>query len=340
MKLAGRQAQAFCKSPDLSLLGALIHGGDAGQVMGARKRLMQAILGDPPDDLRVTRLEPAEVRRDGAIVLDSLRTQGFFPGRRVVLIEGLTDSAIKTLVPAIEAATPEDAFLIVTADALPARSAMRKLFEGRRDLSALQLFADAIDAQEVAGALAEHGARCGIDDTAAGKLAEATHSMDHGSAQQLLKLVATFALSQDEPLTVNDVERIIPRGLGADADGFVRAVASGIPDRIGPHLRRLAAEGVQAVTIVLALQRHFRQLLQASVAPGGPSAGLAALRPPAWGPRRDEMAGQLRRWNSARLEQACRILLDTDRQLRAANAKPAMAVLERAALRLAIMGSR
>ena len=101
-------------------------------------------------------------------------------------------------------------------------------------------------------------------------------------------------------------------------------------------LRRLRAGGATPVGLVLALQRHFRTLLTAASG----ERGLARLRPPVWGQRRDALLRQLRGWRPERLEQACHLLLETDARLRSSGAPPEFAVLERTALRLAIMGRR
>ncbi|MEM1298936.1 MAG: DNA polymerase III subunit delta [Pseudomonadota bacterium] len=338
MKLAGRQALAFCARPDAAVSGVLIHGADAGQVMAARQALVKSVLGDPVDDLRLTRIDAAEARKDAAAVGDALRAQGFFPGRRVVLVEGASDGAAKPFGAALEGADAADALLVATADALPTRSALRKLFEGAGGLMALQLFADGWDRADIGPALAQQGLACGISEDAVEVLAAALHGMDHGSGQRLLELVVLFGMDRGEPISATEVSRLVPAGLGADTDDLVTAIAGGSPERIGPLLRRIAAEGSAPVGVLLAMQRHFRQLLQAGSAPGGPSAGLAALRPPVWGPRRDQMQGQLRRWTAARLEQACRLLLEVDAGLRSSQLAPDWAVLERVALRLAIMG--
>ena len=306
--------------------------------MSARQSLMAAVLGADADDLRITRVDAATARKDAAAVGDALREQGFFPGRRVVLIEGLTDGAAKPLATAFDGLTAEDAFLIGTADALPARSALRKMFEGDGALVALQLFADAMEPGDVEPALRNRGMTCGLEPDASALLAMAAAGLDHGSMERMLDLVAIFGLGRETPVGLEEVERLLPAGLSGNTDAFIAAVAGGQPDRIGPLLRRLAAEGEQPVGLGLSLQRHFRQLLTAASAPGGPQSGLAALRPPVWGPRRDQMQGQLRRWTASRLEQACRILFETDARLRSGEAAPAMAVLERCALRLAIMG--
>ena len=338
MKLAGRQAQAFCDRPADDIRAVLIHGADAGQVMAARRVLVKAVLGDPVDDLRLTRIEAAEARKDAAITGDALRAQGFFPGRRLVLIEGGTDGLAKPLGIALEGVAAADALLVVTSDALPARSALRKLFESGRGFMALQLFADGIERADIAGMLAANGLSAGASDAAVDLLANAVQGMDHGSAQMLMEIVAIYGLGREDPLEASEVALLIPAGLGADLDAFVGAVAGGAPDRIGPLLRRLSAEGLAPITVLLALQRHFRQLLQAISSSGGAAAGLAALRPPVWGPRRDQMQGQLRRWTPVRLEQASRLLFGTDGTLRSAQLAPDWAVLERVSLRLAIMG--
>ena len=68
--------------------------------------------------------------------------------------------------------------------------------------------------------------------------------------------------------------------------------------------------------------------------------GMARVRPPLWGARREEITAQLRNWTGPRLEQANRLLFDTDGRLRSSDRAPDFALLERAALRLAIMAAR
>jgi DNA polymerase III subunit delta len=79
------------------------------------------------------------------------------------------------------------------------------------------------------------------------------------------------------------------------------------------------------------LQRHFRQLLIAAGASG---------RAPLWGARRDVVTAQSRRWRRDRLEMAARMLYEADARVRSAERVPAMALVERCALRLAMMAER
>jgi DNA polymerase-3 subunit delta len=103
---------------------------------------------------------------------------------------------------------------------------------------------------------------------------------------------------------------------------------------IGPLLQRLAAQGVQPVTLCISTLRHFRALHAAASDPGGPGTGLSRLRPPVFGPRRDRMQRQAERWGMLRLEQALELLVDTDLTLRSSSSAPAMPVMERTLVRL------
>ncbi|HRO15042.1 MAG TPA: DNA polymerase III subunit delta, partial [Paracoccus sp. (in: a-proteobacteria)] len=91
------------------------------------------------------------------------------------------------------------------------------------------------------------------------------------------------------------------------------------------------------VTVCISALRHFRALHAAAADPGGAAAGLGRLRPPVFGPRRDRMARQAQSWGMRALEDALHLLIDTDLTLRSASRAPAMAVMERALIRLAMM---
>ena len=340
MKLAGREAARFVRSPQDGICGVLLHGADAGQVAAARRNLIAALMGGETDDLRLTRIEASEARKDAASVADALRAQGFFPGRRVVLIEGGTDGMAKPLGVAVEGLLPEDAVLVVTADALPARSALRKLFEGQRALMSLQFFQDAPSAGDIEDALGRAGLTCGITREAVEALAAIGSAMDHGSFAQFLELVALHGLDREAPLDVAEVEALAPAGLDGEVGELVDAVANGAARKIGPLLRRLGSGGAQPVTILLALQRHFRQLLTVANAEGGTEKGISALRPPLWGPRRNAVLGQVRSWRHRHLEQANRLLFEADGKIRSSQQAPDMALIERCALRLALMAGR
>ncbi len=135
MKLAGSRARAFCARPDASKCGALLYGTDAAVVALARQELVRVLTEG--DDMRLERLEPAQAARDPAGIDAALRARGFFAGRPVLLIEGAGDALAGPLGPILPEIRTDDAFLLLTAGSLPARSGLRKLFEADERLVAL-----------------------------------------------------------------------------------------------------------------------------------------------------------------------------------------------------------
>lgn len=340
MKIPGRSAAGFCRSPDPALAGALLFGPDDGLIAERRRELVAAVLGGDDTDMRLSRIAAADARKDAALVADELRAQGFFPGRRVVVIEDGTDGHGKPLAMALDGVTEADAFLVVTAGTLTARSALRKLFETDGRLAAVQMFADAPDPRDIEARLRDAGATASPSREALEALVALGVDMDHGSFGQLLAKIALFTAGQDAEISVDQVLAMAPQGLDAEVDRLVHAVADGRPGEIGGLMRRLGASGAGPTTLLIAMARHFRQLLLAASAPGGAEAGIALIKPPLWGPRRSAVSGQLRRWRPDRLEQANRLLFETDGKIRSSAPVPGEALVERCFLRLAMMAGR
>ncbi|MGR3434521.1 MAG: DNA polymerase III subunit delta [Shimia sp.] len=339
MKLSARDAAAYFARPDPDAAGALIYGQDAMRVAMKRKALLEALLGDgAEEEMRLTRLQAADLRRDPAALSDATRAQGFFPGARAVLVEGATDQHAKAVEGALVDWRPGDAQIVVVGGALQARSKLRKLFEGAPRAMAIAVYDDPPSRGEIEAALAKAGV--GAVSREAGQALEAlARGLGPGDFAQTVEKVALYALSSDAPLSADDVAACAPLSVEAELDDILGVVAGGEADRIGPILRRLAAQGVGPVTLSIGALRHFRVLHVVASDPGGPGAGIGKLRPPVFGPRRERVLRQAQGWGTARLEAALALLLDTDLQLRgAAQTAPQMATMERALIRLAMMG--
>lgn len=338
MKLAGARAAAFCARPDAGKRGALLHGPESTLVALRRRELVAALTEG--DDMRLTRLEGAAAARDPAGIDAALRERGFFPGRRVVLIEGAGDGLARALGDILRGIGPEDAFLVVTAGSLAARSGLRKLFEGDDSLVALGFYPEPPGAEELDGLLAQAGLADALDREARETLGAAAQAMDRGALMQLIEKIAVYALDGGAPLSGAELAALLPQAAESQLDRLVAAVAEGRADRVGPLMTRLAAAGVTPTGMLIAAGRHLRLLLGLAAAPDGVSAAIARIRPPVWGPRRDALAAQARRWEPRRLETAVRAVFQADRRLRSPGDRPDRAMVERCLIRVAMMAGR
>jgi DNA polymerase-3 subunit delta len=338
VKLAGARAAAFCARPDLRLAGALLHGPDAG-LLAIRRRELVATLTQG-DDLRLSRIEPTAALKDPAGIDAALKARGFFPGRRVVLIEGAKDGLAALLGQILADSAPEDAFLVLTAEGLAPRSALRRLFEGSGNLAALGLYPEAPGAAELREMLAAAGMGCRLEPDASELLTGTAAELDRGTLLQLVERIAVHCLGRTEPLGREELAGLLPLSAESEVDRLVGAVAEGRTEAVGPLIGRLSAAGIGPVAMLIAAERHFRRLMALAASGDGIEAALGRLRPPAFGPQRQALAGQARRWGLARLEAAGRILFQADRSLRSAGYRPDRALVERCLLRLAMMAGR
>lgn len=339
MKLSTRDANTYFKRPDTSAAGCLIFGDDAMRVALKRQDLLTALLGDgAEEEMRLTRMTGAELRSDGAALLDAVKAVGFFPGPRAVLVDGATDGLSKVFTTAFGEWQQGDAQIIATAGRLTAKSALRKVFEGGKLTYAAAIYDDPPGRAEIEDML--KAAEVTADRDAMADLEGLARSIGPGDFRQMIDKLGLYKRGDKTPVSPADIEAVAPLTREAELDDILHATAEAETGQIGPILMRLSQQGVAPVTLCISALRHFRALHFASAHPNGPAAGLQAMRPPVFGPRRDRMARQASRWGRDTLETALSMLVETDLTLRSASTAPQMAVMERTLIRLAMLPGR
>ena len=340
MKLTGRDAATYLRHPDPAHAALLIFGADVMRVTLSRQDVVAAIVGaGAEEEMRLTRMDAADVRKDSAMVLDALKAQGFFPGPRAVVVEGATDGMAKIFEATLQDWQPGDARLVVTAAQLTAKSALRKVFEGARHAVAIGLYDDPPSRDEAERLMADAGLPAPDHDMMDALMALAA-SATPGDFRQTIEKLGLYKLGDPTPPSPEDLSAVSPQGADVDVDDVLDVVSSGRTEDLGPTLRHLYAQGVAPVTLCIGAMRHFRQLHKVASDPGGPGAGIGKLRPPVFGPRRDKVLRHASQWGRDRLERAIGALTDTDLQMRSASHAPQAALMERTLIRLAMMARR
>lgn len=330
MKIAGREAARHLAAPDPKR-PLLIWGADPVRVAAARADAALALTGAGAEaEMRLARIPASDLRKDPAALLDAVKAQGFFPGPRAVVVEEAGDGLAQVIAAALADWRPGDAAVVVTAGALPPRSALRKLFETHPVAVAIALYDDPPGREEVEALLARAGATAGRDGLT--DLVALARDLPPGDLRQLVEKLALYAGGQ--PIGPADIAACAPPQGEAATDDLILAVAEARMDVVGALMSRMGGQ-VAPVTLAIAALRHFRVLHAAAADPEGAPAALARARPPVPFRLRDRMAAQAQLWGVRGAEEAIRLLVETDLTLRSTSRAPAMAVLERALLRIA-----
>lgn len=340
MKLATKEAALYCRKPDPAKAGMLIYGGDAMRVALRRQEVIAALVGPQGEaEMRLTRMSGGDLRKDPAMLLDAVTAQGFFPGPRVAFVEDATDGIAPVFASALSDWRPGDAQIIVSAGALTAKSALRKVFEDHRNAYALGIYDEPPDRHEVEAAVAAAGLR-DVGRDAMEAIIVLSRTLDPGDFRQTVEKIGLYKAGDTAPLTVAEVDLSAPQSTEAGLDDLLAVVADGKPGALLAVLRRLDAQGVTPVGLCIGATRHFRALHTIACDPGGPAAGVGRLRPPAFGARRDALVRQATQWGRPKLEDALVWLTETDLALRSSGRAPQQALMERTLIRLAMRGQR
>jgi DNA polymerase-3 subunit delta len=340
MKLTGPAAANYFRKPDPTHTALLIFGADPMRVADKRQMVINALVGPQgEEEMRLTRINASDLRKDPAMLDDAIKAQGFFPGHRVAFVEDATDGLSKAIDAALSDWQEGDAQVVITAGQLTAKSALRKVVEGHRNAVAIGLYDDPPTIADIEQAIAQAGIKPPQRDVMDALMALA-HSLEPGDFRQTLEKVSLYKRGDDTDLTIEDITVNAPQSAEVDVDDILEVVATGQADKLGPLLRNLYSQGVAPVTLCIGAMRHFRRLHVVASDPGGAAAGAGRLRPPVFGPRRDKIVQQASHWGRDKLERALTALTDVDLQLRSANTAPSGALMERTLIRLAMMARR
>lgn len=338
MKLSPRDADGYFTKPDPGRTGLLIYGADAMRVAIKRQQVIAALLGANADEeMRLTRMSGGDLRKDPALLIDAIKAVGFFPGPRAAFVEETTDVAAPAIMTALQDWVSGDAQIIVTGGTLKPSSKLRKMFESHANAFAVAIYDEPPSRAEIERTLAKAGIKS-VPAEAMAALTGLASDLGPGDFAQTIEKLALYKHGDNRALSLEDIDACAPQSTEAALDDMLNVVAEARSGEIGPLLRRLQAQGANAVSLCIGATRHFRALYTAASDPGGAAAGVGRLRPPVFGKRRDRIVRQAQSWGPAKLEKALTLLTDTDLHLRSAGqTAPAMAVMERALIRLAML---
>lgn len=344
MKIPASRAESFARAPDPSLRAVLVHGPDLGLARERAQRLVESAAGRLDDPFRVAERTGAAVAADPAGLLDELGALAFGGGRRAVRLRGAGDSVTE----AVERALGEpgwDALLVVEGGDLPARSSLRKLFEGGAGIAALPCYRD--DRESLAGLVSDSLKQAGLAiEPDAREFLVARLGGDRALSRGELEKLVLYMGAAGEAAKSTDIRRSVTRddvmasiadASEATLEDLVFAVADG--DRAGcvRWTRRCYEEGVAPVALLRAASNHFQRLLfvAALARQGQPlDAALGKLRPPVFWKVKGRFGRQVSAWRRTCLATALSDLLEAETACKSTGA-PAEAIAARALLSLA-----
>ena len=336
MKITGARQESFIASPDAGIACVLLYGPDRGLVRERARRLGKGVVEHIDDPFRVIELTPADLKNDPARLSDEALSLSLGGGRRFVRVREATDGLNKAFANLLDGVDfSSTALVVVEAGELGARSTLRALFEKRKNAAALACYGDegAGLRRIISETLSKYELKASPD--ALSYLMESLGSDRSVTRGEIEKL----ALYMGKPgeVSLEDAMACVGDSAAATLDDVSFAAASGDQAVLDRALVRAFNEGLHAVGILRAVNRHFLRLHQAvGLMQGGKNAGqaLKSLRPPVIFKHEDPFRNHLAKWQSERLSGALDMLCQAEMDCKTTG-MPATAICGRTLMRIA-----
>jgi len=323
VKLQGARLAAYLKTPDDSLRAVLVYGPDAGLVRERAERIATGVVPDRSDPFRIAELTADDLAADPARLDDEARALSLMPGRRLVHVRDASDGVAPLFDRFFKALPPGDSLVLVEAGDLPARSGLRRAFEGAPRGGSIACYADGPDelrqlVREVMGAR-----RITVSGEAMDYLV-ANLGGDRMLSRQELDKLALY-VGDGAALGYDEARTMVGDSAATRLEDAVFAAADGDLPGLDRCLQRAFDEGESPVSLLRAAMRHFQRLylVGARQAAGvSPEEALGALRPPLFFKLRDRFRDELRQWPPRRAMPALELLLEAERNTRRTGIPP------------------
>ena len=337
MKLKNRDLTAFFESPPNGIAGVLIYGSDHMRVADKRRKLIQSLLGPKADEeMRLSKISKDNLKKSPEQAIDLCKAQGFFPGQRALLIEDANETLTDIIIKAIDEWKDGDAIIIITSGPLKPASNLRKFFEQHKNTVSAPIYENPMTKSEIGNMISEFGLK-NITQDSFTYLSQIALQLEPGNFKQMIEKLALYKLNDQTEITHQDISNCIPISNEAQIEEVLKVVLSGNHSKISQIVNRLRSQGVLPITLVIAVARHFKVLYSIATNPKGPDTGASALRPPVYGPRKENLINDAKKWGPEKIKGAIKIITATDLQLRSPNQQaPQMALVERLFIRLAL----
>ena len=348
--LKGKAIKSFLAARDERIAAVLLYGPDSGLARERALLLAARVVADLKDPFNALELSDTELKEEPGRLADEITALSFAGGERVIRLRTSGEAAVKAVQNLLDGLDSghlkPNGMVIIEAGELTPRSGLRKAFEKAKCGVALPCYADGpADVRSLAQeAAAAEELRFDPD---ALDLVVAILGEDHGiSRAEIDKLILYKGPSSvrkgPASISLEDVRASLVDGLGDAMDDTASAVADGAPAKLAAALHKAAAAGASPIGLLRALQRNFMRLKTAQdLIEGGASAAAAMkkLRPPVFFAEERAFENRLYKWRGPKLDRALRMLVDAELDAKATGA-PQREIVERAALALAVMGSR
>ena len=232
MKLSSRDLISFFESPPKGVAGILIYGNDHMRVASKRQKLIQSLLGPKAEEeMRLSRISRENLKKAPDQAIDLCKAQGFFPGKRALLIEEANETISDVIIKTVDIWKDGDATLILTSGPLKPASTLRKFFEQHKNTVSAPIYDNPMTRSEIENIISDVGLK-NVTQDSFNHLAQIALQLEPGDFKQTIEKLTLYKLNDESPLTNHDISECVPISNEAQINEVLSVVLSGNHSKI------------------------------------------------------------------------------------------------------------
>ncbi len=327
MKAKAYQIEALQNQIKNTYKAALIHGADFSVVEDCANRIIK-IIQPQKDEFSLVKLTRANLKEVPSLLLDEGNAISFLGTRKLIWLKDADNSIINTIEDYLDH-IQTDTFLLLTGDALRAKTALRTLAEQAPDILEIACYTDeARDVQLlISSFLKENGYT--ITPEANTLLLARLNENRRSNKSEMEKLI-TY-MGEKKLIREEDIVDIIPDTATASFDILCHAIGTGRQKAADKACHILLSRGETPVSITRILTAHFNKILLClDMKENGLSENevLDKIFYKGQFKQKESMKEQLIFWNKAVVSKTLHLLMETEIQTKTTGIPPEL-ILER-----------
>ena len=224
------------------------------------KKISEAIAGSNAyDEMRITKYFNQEINVNRDEILSRLRTKSFFPGRQVIMLNGLSEKDHKIITAIDSEWQSEDAITIVTMDKLSKNSELKKKLVSSTQMALITYTGNRLDSDFLKNKLAEDGINLDGDEVL-DTLVEFTNFSSEDILENEIEKLKVFKLYDESPLTTAEFFDVVSINYAINELSLAVRLADRNIIELEKSLSIFFSQSKNPITILQFVRAYFQKL--------------------------------------------------------------------------------
>ncbi len=224
------------------------------------KRISDAIGGSNAEsEMRLTKYFNQEISNKRDEIMSLLQTKSFFPGRQIIMLNGLPEKNYKIIIELASEWQNGDAVTIVTMDRLSKNSELKKILQSNATIALINYSKSSLNSDFLKSKLTEDGIKFDGDEVV-DALVEFSKFSSEDILEKELEKLKIFKLYDDKPLTTSDFFDVVSTNYELNELGLAVALAERNIIEFEKNLSIFFSEGKTPITILQFISAYFHKL--------------------------------------------------------------------------------